>query len=219
MNDDIIRLSRMTGASEAKARKVYEEANGDFYSALGRLQAEGFDGQGFTNPGPERTADNNNPVNKFLSSYVTLNTLRLPLIVAALGIVFGFPYVVPIVIIAMICKVRFGFEGPIFDNKGVAAARQTANEWKNSAQSAWQQANASYQSAWQNSSNNNWQNNNGNTWQNNNNNAWQNNTRNGQGSVQYQMPPKYEYENAYAGSYGYGQDSSGSEFGEEKGFF
>ncbi len=125
-SDDIKRLCDLSGASYEKAGNVYESSGGDFYSALGKLRSEGFDGNGFAR---EQYTQNNSQqysrrstvgeksiIDKFLESYLLINDKsRIPLFVAALVTIFGFQFVIPGALIALLCGVKFTLEGPLFD--------------------------------------------------------------------------------------------------------
>lgn len=124
-SEDIKRLSDMSGASYDKAANVYESTNCDFYAALGKLRAEGFDGNGFAgeqytqNGNTSRFSDNDNILTRFYNSYISIRpkgrgAYRFPLLIAALIVIFGFEVVIPAFVIALVCGVDFTLEGPLF---------------------------------------------------------------------------------------------------------
>ncbi len=219
MFDDINRLCQLSGASYEKAKKEYTDQGCDFYRALGVLQTQGFDGKGFDrrqDPGYGRSGGTGSTysyagsygggsfaqrrarmmgrrrqgVENFLGSYLKINDLRVPLILSVICLVFGFEILIPAAIIALICGVKFSFEGPLFDGGSTAAFGTDAFRKQAEAFGAEAFGNRQTTSAPE-----------------------------ADKGVAYRMPPRYEYESAYAGrgsseNSGYERDIS-----EEKGFF
>ena len=208
MFDDINRLCQLSGASYEKAKKEYIESGEDLYKALGSLQAQGFDGKGFSRQqnsfAPEASRENfrenfrerhseafeagKSGVEKFMASYLKVNDLHVPLILAVLAVIFGFELIIPAVIIALICRVNFSFEGPLFDN-GVAPAFGTGSFSSSSFGRSFRNK-ASYSAP-----------------------------RYEDRGVAYEMPPKYEYDYAYTGNSTSSEKKYERDISEEKGFF
>ena len=64
---------------------------------------------------------------RFMASYLAVNTLRVPLLIALICFIAGFQIAIPAIIIAIICGVKMKFDGPLFSPDTDFSATQKDN--------------------------------------------------------------------------------------------
>ena len=64
---------------------------------------------------------------RFMASYLAVNTLRVPLLIALICFIAGFQIAIPAIIIAIICGVKMKFDGPLFSPDTDFSAAQKDN--------------------------------------------------------------------------------------------